>query len=161
MKKILLGLAVVSAALFAKAEYLFWQVGDTTTVGDQTYTFGDQYNAGVLYWTGSGTPYQKLEGINFAGTTTTDLASYGITESTGSFYIELGTYDNGNFTAIAHSEMITYAETANYRTSFQTAVSSMQAWSGGSFSPGAVPEPTSGLMVLIGTALLGVKRRRV
>ena len=160
MKKILLGLAVVSAALFAKAEYLFWQVGDTTTVGDETLTFGDQYNAGVLYWTGSGTPYQKLQGINFAGTTTTDISN--LTDlNSGSFYIELGTYDNGNFTAIAHSAMITYAETANYRTSFQTAVSSMQAWSGANFTPGAVPEPTSGLMVLIGTALLGLKRRRV
>lgn len=161
MKKILLGLAVVSAALFAKAEYLFWQVDNTTTVagpnGDQTINYGTDYNAGVLYWTGSGTPYQKLEGINFAGTTTTDISNL----NSGSFYIELGNYNNGNFEAVAHSEMITYADTAQYRTSFQTAVASMQAWSGANFTPGAVPEPTSGLMVLIGTALLGLKRRRV
>jgi len=32
--------------------------------------------------------------------------------------------------------------------------------SGGGFAPGAVPEPTSGLMLLLGVAALALRRRR-
>ena len=37
---------------------------------------------------------------------------------------------------------------------------SANAWTGGIFTPTAVPEPTSGLLLLIGAAMMGLRRKR-
>ena len=37
---------------------------------------------------------------------------------------------------------------------------SAKAWTGGTFTPTAVPEPTSGLLLLIGAAMMGLRRKR-
>ena len=37
---------------------------------------------------------------------------------------------------------------------------SAKAWTGGTFTPTAVPEPTSGVLLLIGAAMMGLRRKR-
>jgi len=77
-----------------------------------------------------------------------------------SFAIELGNLDNDSvWHTLASSEIL--AESAlrdgKYIGSAAMAEFGVVPWSGGSYS---VPEPTSGLLLLIGGALLALRRRR-
>ena len=80
------------------------------------------------------------------------------------YYIELVNYDfsgDGKVNrVIARSNAYTYANlTGNITDSLSiTTVSGISAWHGSNFT--AVPEPTSGLMVLLGAAALGLRRRK-
>ena len=78
-----------------------------------------------------------------------------------SFVIELGNYENGSWSTLAVSETVSYSD-----------LSDMQAvaQSNGAYNPNyatpwvaqsyVVPEPTSGMLVLVGAALLALRRRR-
>ena len=82
--------------------------------------------------------------------------------STYSFAIELGAWSdyedpNAEWILAAFSGSATYAELAGFR-NFETGVQGQVPWNPGPYS---VPEPTSGLLFLIGGALLALKRKRV
>ena len=78
-----------------------------------------------------------------------------------SFMVELGNWENGQWVGIAHSQSYTYAELAN---------NIIQNWSGPEATPAiggpwiaegyAVPEPSSGILLLIGGGLLALRRKR-
>lgn len=81
-----------------------------------------------------------------------------------SFYIELINYDSsGKLTSIAQSGPMTYQALVDQHyiiadTGISIPTASL-AWHGGAYAPG--PEPTSAVMMLIGVAFLGLKRRRI
>lgn len=80
--------------------------------------------------------------------------------STYSFAIELGSWTGENdseWVLSAFSGSKTYAELAGFR-NFETGVQGQVPWNPGPYS---VPEPTSGMLILIGGALLALKRKRV
>lgn len=71
------------------------------------------------------------------------------------FLIEL--YDDSGL--LAHGEGKSFVElSSSIGISGKTEPGELTAWTGGSFK--AVPEPTSGLMLLLGTALLALRRKR-
>lgn len=80
-----------------------------------------------------------------------------------SFAIELGTWDpdasdpDAKWVLAAISETATYDQLTGYIDS-QVGIQTQLAWTGGAY---AAPEPTSGLLTLIGLALLGLKRKKV
>ena len=77
------------------------------------------------------------------------------------FVIELGNYENGNWSTLAVSETVSYNDLVT---------SEAIAQSNGAYKPNyakpwvatsyVVPEPTSGMLVLVGAALLALRRRR-
>ena len=77
-----------------------------------------------------------------------------------SFIVELGNIDSSdNWTTVATSASATYSSLANYiHQTFDMNPSSMAVWTPTQFS--AVPEPSSGLLVTIGFALLALRRKR-
>ncbi len=84
-----------------------------------------------------------------------------------SFAIELGNYDNGLWTTLASSATLAYADLQNaggqngytyLTTADALSLNGLQAWAPESYP---VPEPSSGLLALIGAALLTLRRRRV
>ena len=82
--------------------------------------------------------------------------------STYSFAIELGAWSdyedpNAEWILAAFSGSATYAELAGFR-SFETGVQRQIPWNPGPYS---VPEPTGGMLVLIGGALLALRRKLV
>ena len=77
-----------------------------------------------------------------------------------SFIVELGNIDsNDNWTTVATSASATYSSLGDYiHKTFDLNPGQTAVWTPGSFQ--AVPEPSGGLLVLMGAALLALRRRR-
>lgn len=86
------------------------------------------------------------------------LAALGLDASALSFYVEL--YDSSNI-LVAYSSAQTYSELSNFRNDSQFFAdwSSYSSWNPTDWT--AVPEPTSGMLALLGLVALGLRRRRV
>ena len=82
-----------------------------------------------------------------------------------SFAIELGSYDSGKWTTLATSATLTYQQlqtgdgvNGSYLTTYDATLPMPQGiWAPTSYN---VPEPSSGLLVLIGAGLLALRRGR-
>ena len=187
MKKILLAVAVLGVAASVQASYLFWQVTDTVVQNDDclksVVTEGGDYIAKLRYGTGD----MKFENYNTAQITVDDV-TYDLIGSVGKpksmstsdggwtpvdlsvldgdasayyYYVEILKYDNNSYKTVAVSQQQSYADLSEsgYIGSNLPVIEipNLQMWGGTSYS---VPEPTGGMLVLMGMAFLGLKRRR-
>lgn len=151
MKKFLFGIVIVCVAVSAKASYLAWQVNSTTD-GIASY------NMAALYATHDGdvTLLSYTQQLPTDGFTT----SVTIDDSYSSFYVELYNYESSGNTAtsVGRSNTFTYQEISNSLASSIQAAQNVVALTGMSYT--ATPEPTSGLLLLMGFAMLGLKRKK-
>ncbi len=152
MKKILFALTVMGA-LVANADYLYWMVGSDATLDDKT----------MPTWT-TASFFVDTSSTALSTATYDDLDLYGYAIASGaeefstaaSYYIELY---NGE-TAIGKS-WFSGAQMAQYITGSGSIIPpGSHVLTGTAFISG-VPEPTSGLLFLVGGMLLGLKRKRV
>lgn len=164
MKKLIFTLAALLIAHLASAEMLYWMIGDSTNGGKNTIEF----NYAVLYATNGGTPTpvgDELYGNeNLTLTTTTnpqktELSGFDYRNS--SFYVELFNYDFDLDieTSVGVSEWATYDSLVSNGAIIPSGMgipSTAQLW----VPTTAVPEPTSGLLLLLGCALLSLTRRK-
>ena len=147
------------AALAAKASFLYWQVGDADTV-DYAY-------AGLCVVDSNGDTLQEdgynlwLDPVVEAGGAATPpnyaITDLGVYSTEGySFFVEYVNYDN---VTVAVSETKSYAELAGHLAEVGTAIptENFTPWLA---TPQAVPEPTGGVLALLGAALLALRRRR-
>lgn len=162
--KILFCVAVLALAGVTQADALYWQV--------------DTANAGVGGYSGSDVAYAQLFAVakdaefDYSSSKITlgedafvavkddkpyltDLGSYG--SSSYSFFVEL--YNNSGETlhtgyAVNYNDLLAsgYISTSGVLTPTTLATSG--------FNGAAVPEPTSGVLLLIGGAMLALRRRR-
>ena len=158
MKKISL-IAAVLLALVAKADYIYWMVdnpaGDT---GQYEWTKAYLVQSNVSADSGR---IGELTAASAATLSSLDEYAYstlGANYDQASFFIEL--YNGDTF--LAQSETQTYAQVKN--SIFGGNPMSPIAAGTSGFAPASstynVPEPTSGLLFLVGGMLLGLKRRR-
>lgn len=158
MKKVILGLAIAMVAFFAKAEYLYWGVTPSETTGS--------YNAARLWYSSSdstsgGTAIGWLTDI--PGSKSTDVSSYG---TTAYFFVELCNYDTSTqkwSDGEKSSQAYSYASLAQkgvITSSDLIAQASVAAAVLSKAGVQATPEPTSGLLLLMGFAMLGLKRKK-
>lgn len=169
MKKILIAGAVAIACIVsAKADYLYWQA---TEAQYNEVGITDMSTAVSGLWYNDGTGYQQL-GNYFKGEATGSFnvasAPSGFSDSSSSdrytYYIELATYDSSTKTYTSKGSVGSLTYSQIYASSQLTAAQGLAqvkaTWGGMTATPKVVPEPTSGLMMLVGMALLGLKRRR-
>lgn len=160
MKKLLTFAFAVAALACANASELWWTVNTETTSG--------------FDWT-TAKLFASADGNNFEGTQLDmwgkeDIADWGnaFTDLTGSekaFYIELYNSEGNRVATSA-----TRVDDVRGYGAVSAAALAGSVWNGGmstpspyifsQFSANVVPEPTSGLMILLGLAALGLKRKR-
>ena len=77
-----------------------------------------------------------------------------------SFIVELGNIDSSdNWTTVATSAAATYSSLADYiHQTFDMSPSSMAVWTPTEFT--AVPEPSCGMLMVVGMAILALRRKR-
>ena len=164
MKKAILIAAVLAGAVMARAEeenayqYLYWQV-TADNVADNVAAYNTAYfcleNGDVIsayQWSSTQTAGSR---VNSERVGTADLSSY----SGQSFYMELAYWDGTSDKVVGNSATYTFAQLEQYMTSFAPGTSGIPTQ--GVFSPYiAVPEPTSGLLMLLGVAGLALRRKR-
>ena len=159
MKKLIMGVAaMVCGIALAEDSYLYWQINQNEAEKPIEFAYaqvkattvdGDIYVGEAMGVQGGGTA-RSAGPINSAF----DAAAYG--EGSGySFVVELM---NSEYDVIGESETFGYAAIAQYIWS-PMGQKGESAWTVTTFS--AVPEPTSGLLLLIGVAGLALRRRRV
>ena len=168
MKKSIVAALTFSVAFVASADVLYWMVSDTIA---NTATQSDPNNFAALYVTGDGLDSDPTALMTVTGGQvynmydpdggTTGFAYSGIdTYSSGNyqFYIEIladGDYKGRQTTKVTYDALASYIFAG---TSIPSNVNT--AGFGGGTSTYNVPEPTSGLLFLVGGMLLGLKRRR-
>lgn len=123
-----------------------------------------------LYDPSSGTAFSGEDGVEFmlnggawgAGTPTGNLSpifTYSAGSPEYSFIVEIGNVTEASgWTTVAKSATATYSELQQYIQSYNLGPSQPAVWTPGSFQ--AVPEPSGGLLTMMGLALLALRRKR-
>ena len=177
-------LAYAAQARAASDTYLYFQIVDNPTI---ITLAGTQVPLSGYNWNGLDVTAARVVSMNGnvdtplslsynAGGTLTDtgvsMVNMGVNmplyaalpndPSSLSFAIELGNYNDGTWTTLATSGSLDYTslQSAGYTympSSGELALATLTAWAPTAYS---VPEPSSGLLLLLGASLLALKRRR-
>lgn len=169
MKKILIIAALALGASWAHASELYWTVNDSKFVSDYT---SKGYNVGLYaVWgvftenvskdnpratsLGSFTAddlalgFEQVSSLAALNETGHDLSSY-------YFFLEISGADG----RVAATDKIAYSDLAGAIAQGGGMSAPINAYGFSDFSSEVVPEPSSGLLVLIGALALGLKRKK-
>lgn len=163
MKKLLTIACVLISAAFANASELWWTVNT-----ENTSAF--EWDKAKLYATADGANFGGTEiasvdysWFDLGGTQKSSIDGY--TSSGTSFYVEL--WYQGEWVATSYTSMVgdkgvgTVGLGALSGSIANGPMSTPSPYAGfSSYSSNVIPEPTSGLMILLGLAALGLKRKR-
>lgn len=149
-------------AVSVRGEALYWQVSEDS---GQTFDFaqlrvkgGDIDGYEVLDMVDA----ESGESYNYTPLTNTDLGQYASSEY--SFFVEMLTYANDALTDKAAGKTYTYQELVSSGYVATGLADGLSIEAGGlglnMGSSGAIPEPSSGLLLLMGGAMLALRRRR-
>lgn len=155
------------AAIVAKADVMNWQVADDSLA---------DYNYAKLYYVDGNTTVGGTELATstleegYGDVVQIDLASViGAGANSMYYYIEVGNYNDNTFQAVQRAGAYSYNDLVS---AGLISTGSMNPPSGKSFgqsgvtiaggemSYGNVPEPSSAMLILLGLAVAGLKRRR-
>ena len=168
MKKLILSaLMVLSCGVLFAADtdmYLFWMIDDEATFGGGTKTDLTGYTARIsdgnggflnLYTKPGGTSYTGATGVDasipFGYEMVAGIGGY----SSGSFIVELLQGDD----IVYQSESLSYGSLVQYMSSMSGMARPAETYAVTAFT--AVPEPTSGLLLLLGVAGLALRRKKM
>ena len=186
MKKLIVMAGVVLGVLASEAAAVAWNSG--TIYGEDGNKVAKDQISAVLWETTSSTAFSSLSGADLfaayeAGTVNTLVSGAtvktGSSTALGAANLTTGTaYDSGTsvYAALLYVEDSTGYYIANFATataaSTKVTISDLTKYEGGSlggtpngaqitgWSGGGVPEPTSGLLLLLGGAMLALRRKQ-
>ena len=163
MKKLVCLACAAVLGLVASADTLYWQV-DTSAdnayapIKNQTFSYAKLYATDGTTTTELASVAAEADGMTMKPTLT-DLGDYG--SNTYSFYVELLNYADGVSTSVyTQPYASTYNELVSAGYVSTQAMATPEGFALGGFNGAAVPEPTSGVLLLIGGAMLALRRRR-
>lgn len=187
MKKLMIAFAAVAVATFAQAATVDWALSSKNTI--RTYSGGEGASITIYLLNTGATDYAKtIAGIADGSVTSANIASqagYLTSGTTGASGAKLGKASGSATVAspgVDYSIIFVYFETVDaknyyYLSGTQTGTSydgsveypsgSTATWTSSGYSQSnwhavssSVPEPTSGLLMLLGMAGLALRRRR-
>ena len=169
MKKLIIAMVVLAAIVSAKAASIDWKVtGTAATKGYTVYlltSLADSYesvSALASAAVGSGEIIQDGRSYYAGGTAANDAITS--TSMKNAYYVIVAGNDAANYTYYKTDMSALVYDPANQESSsgtFNSVSAATILQSGTSADFGAVPEPTSGLLMLLGVAGLALRRRRV
>ena len=159
--KFLSAVAIASCVSLASADVLYWQVeapDDNATFTRATLNVAESANGPSIAVIGSANPADGSPGT-FTDLVASDLGSYN--SSSYYFFVELANYtgdslNNGRAYTYSYNELVSAGYIASDTWGVQQAIESASAGNMGA----PTPEPTSGMLLLIGGSLLALRRRR-
>lgn len=173
MKKVLMFAMILGAAsVFAADSYLYWLPPDETMGLNGNYTAKVIANTGAWAWNGDGTggagTYLNL--YNGVGESLGKTAGveFGASADNGTFFANAAEYTDGYTYYIelwnAQGVLEGISDGLAYSSAGLGALAGMGTpgtlWQGMNFAAAPIPEPNSGLLMLIGCALLGLRRKQ-
>lgn len=183
MKKAIAALSVAAAfATGVQAGVLLWQVDTTDSVSLMDASVAEQpatWTYAMLKATSdTSLTYENVSDSSYGSTIANYVGDYdGTASKIGSSVFEddivagdISSYSSSNYyialynsqnELVGYSELLLNSAASDFKQSSQFAADwgNINAWSGGQWV--AVPEPTGGLMLLLGAALLGLKRKKL
>lgn len=155
MKKVVLMIAfVLGGFMAANASYLYWQVDASTHDNSPNVSTLYAYTGSQYYALGMS---EGLSGSFNTDTWTGDSITWSSNDT--KYFVELANYDTTTYTATSNYGPLNYSDiSATVQLTELGKIAT--AWGAAQYTAGAVPEPTSGLLTLIGMALLGLRRKR-
>ena len=172
MKKLLIVAAAVLCGTFAQAASINWAVTGATAdqVGYSVYmvsAISDAWTSGAdvaadAAALGTGTSGTIVKsGRNYA-IPATEASGAGITTSSSLYLVLVQSADAAGYTYVSMGDIsgLVYEPPASASGNFSTTSAALLAGTAGTFSSSPVPEPTSGLLMLLGVAGLALRRRR-
>ena len=165
MKRSLILVLTALAALALKADVMNWQVADDNLA---SYNYAKLYYADTAT-TAGGTVLASSElDEGYGDVVQIDLSTISGGANSKYFYIEVGQYQDNTFQAVQRAGAYSYNDLVS---AGLISTGSMNPPSGLSFGQSgvtiagspmtyAVPEPSSAMLILVGLAVAGLKRRR-
>ena len=162
LKSIFLGAVVTVAVASVKADTLYWQVSDGS-MGEFAY-------ATLYKTTGAGVDGTEITSVLADGADGTALGTQvspvltdiGNDASTYSFYVEVFNYSGDSLGSPNKDYPWSYSQllSSGYISTGSDLSVPSAIGAGNALDGGSVPEPTSGMLLLIGGSLLALRRRR-
>ena len=149
--------ALLLAGASASAGTLYWQVSGADQDFDEAWLVAESASDHSTHY---------LDGVDSqsdkrsTALTQTELGEYG--SDAYLFYVEMSNYANDEYSTVATGYKWTYGElvSSGYVAANPLDVTSAQAAGSTSNFGSPIPEPSSGLLLLIGGAMLALRRRR-
>ena len=150
----------------ADDSYLYWMVGDTSPYSAGDYTTvrvaATDSQGKVSYLDLYGPGGDSLDAQTVSSSDINTLKSYGQAlyaklasdKTYSSFVVELLNGDG----FVAQSETLAYSQALAQYITTDNSMSLPNMWAASTF---AIPEPNSGLLMLVGMAVLGLRRRKL
>lgn len=147
-----IGAVVRYGATGTESEWATWSIAASSFNGDD-------YTSEVLADVVGGESPDWGDGDYFiGGAAAIDLGALG-DKSNLSFFIELYRNDGAGWYGVARSDARSYGDLSAYITEIPVdTFASTEVWQGSGYQ---IPEPTSGMLVMLGLSLLGLRRKRV
>lgn len=167
MKKVILALAIAATAVCAQAAAVKWDSGTVkdmsgANIGTKAATAG--WVASVTFWDETGKDVIATTGLSdntasmskFNATTGSDFAT------STSYMAQLVITDDKGNTVTSDKALFTTDSSATFQLNFGTGNGFATSGAKINYASGwvAAPEPTSGLLLLLGMAGLALKRKR-
>lgn len=166
MKKLVLMLAVAVTVLCSQAASVKWSTGAVTDENGNAFTSSSTgYTLTVMLWDSTGStllessssstwsPVGQMSGTfaYAAAASTSYMFSAILAKDDGTATLEM---DKAAFTTPASgSKSLNITTGANFATTGSK-------WASGGWDTSGAPEPTSGLLLLVGAGILGLRRKR-